>query len=56
MNQMQAEIETQVGAGPFQFLGVNEDAYDPDKHNIISNASCTTNGLAPVATWGRLSG
>jgi len=30
-------------------LGVNEDKYDPDKHNIISNASCTTNGLAPVA-------
>src|SRR5687767_2376882 len=30
-------------------LGVNEDTYDPDKHNIISNASCTTNGLAPVA-------
>jgi glyceraldehyde 3-phosphate dehydrogenase (phosphorylating) len=30
-------------------LGVNEEAYDPDKHNIISNASCTTNGLAPVA-------
>ena len=30
-------------------LGVNEDAYDPEKHNIISNASCTTNGLAPVA-------
>jgi glyceraldehyde 3-phosphate dehydrogenase len=30
-------------------LGVNEDAYDPEKHTIISNASCTTNGLAPVA-------
>ena len=30
-------------------LGVNEDAYDPEAHNIISNASCTTNGLAPVA-------
>jgi glyceraldehyde 3-phosphate dehydrogenase len=30
-------------------LGVNEDKYDPDKHNVISNASCTTNGLAPVA-------
>jgi glyceraldehyde 3-phosphate dehydrogenase len=30
-------------------LGVNEDAYDPARHTIISNASCTTNGLAPVA-------
>jgi len=29
-------------------LGVNQDTYDPAKHNVISNASCTTNGLAPV--------
>jgi glyceraldehyde 3-phosphate dehydrogenase len=30
-------------------LGVNFDAYDKDKHEVISNASCTTNCLAPVA-------
>ena len=30
-------------------LGVNDAAYDPAKDNIISNASCTTNCLAPVA-------
>jgi glyceraldehyde 3-phosphate dehydrogenase len=30
-------------------LGVNDKAYDPAKHNVISNASCTTNCLAPVA-------
>jgi glyceraldehyde 3-phosphate dehydrogenase len=28
-------------------LGVNEKDYDPQKHNVISNASCTTNGIAP---------
>ena len=30
-------------------LGVNDDRYDPTKHHILSNASCTTNCLAPVA-------
>jgi glyceraldehyde 3-phosphate dehydrogenase len=30
-------------------LGVNDQMYDPVKHHVISNASCTTNGLAPVA-------
>ena len=30
-------------------LGVNDDKYDPARHHVVSNASCTTNGLAPVA-------
>jgi glyceraldehyde 3-phosphate dehydrogenase len=30
-------------------LGVNDDAYDPERHRIVSNASCTTNCVAPVA-------
>jgi glyceraldehyde 3-phosphate dehydrogenase len=30
-------------------LGVNEEMYDADKHHVVSNASCTTNCLAPVA-------
>jgi glyceraldehyde 3-phosphate dehydrogenase len=29
-------------------LGVNDDKYDPGKHHVVSNASCTTNGLAPA--------
>ncbi|MBI4729674.1 MAG: type I glyceraldehyde-3-phosphate dehydrogenase [Acidobacteria bacterium] len=30
-------------------MGVNDDAYDPKKHSVISNASCTTNCVAPMA-------
>jgi glyceraldehyde 3-phosphate dehydrogenase len=30
-------------------LGVNENVYDASKHHVVSNASCTTNGLAPIA-------
>jgi glyceraldehyde 3-phosphate dehydrogenase len=30
-------------------LGVNDDQYDPESHNIVSNASCTTNCVAPMA-------
>jgi glyceraldehyde 3-phosphate dehydrogenase (phosphorylating) len=30
-------------------MGVNDDRYDPDAHNVISNASCTTNCVAPMA-------
>jgi len=42
-------------------MGVNEDKYDPKNHNVLSNASCTTNCLAPVAkvlndNWGIIKG
>ncbi|MGY0693580.1 type I glyceraldehyde-3-phosphate dehydrogenase [Virgibacillus sp. FSP13] len=30
-------------------MGVNEQDYDPSKHHVLSNASCTTNGIAPLA-------
>ncbi|MCS5714249.1 type I glyceraldehyde-3-phosphate dehydrogenase [Herbiconiux sp. CPCC 205716] len=37
------------GADVTLALGVNTDAYDPARHRIVSNASCTTNALAPLA-------
>jgi glyceraldehyde 3-phosphate dehydrogenase len=42
-------------------LGVNDDTYDPEQHHIVSNASCTTNCVAPLAkvlhdAWGIESG
>ncbi len=37
------------GADVTLCLGVNQDVFDPKKHDVISNASCTTNCLAPVA-------
>jgi glyceraldehyde 3-phosphate dehydrogenase len=57
----QAELHLEAGAGRVLItapatdpdvtvvLGVNEGRYDPDAHRIISNASCTTNCVAPVA-------
>ena len=36
------------GADVTIVLGVNEDAYDPERHDVISNASCTTNCLVPT--------
>ncbi|MEY4530444.1 MAG: hypothetical protein RLZZ156_1165 [Deinococcota bacterium] len=36
-------------ATPTFVMGVNENTYDPANHHVVSNASCTTNGLAPVA-------
>jgi len=44
-------IITQPGKGQdlMVCMGVNEEQYDPEQHTIVSNASCTTNCLAPVA-------
>ena len=44
-----APTKSDPGQVPTICLGVNDDAYDPPRHTIISNASCTTNCLAPVA-------
>jgi glyceraldehyde 3-phosphate dehydrogenase len=44
-----AESSEGVGDAISVVLGVNEDDYDPAKHHIVSNASCTTNCLAPAA-------
>ncbi|BCJ50150.1 glyceraldehyde-3-phosphate dehydrogenase [Actinoplanes sp. NBRC 14428] len=38
------------GADVTLAFGVNNDAYDPERHLIVSNASCTTNALAPLAS------
>ena len=52
---MQAGVKKVIISAPAKkedvtiVLGVNQEKYDPQKHHIISNASCTTNGLAPVA-------
>jgi glyceraldehyde 3-phosphate dehydrogenase len=52
---LRSSVETVVISAPSKdadatfCMGVNENEYDPKKHQIISNASCTTNCLAPVA-------
>lgn len=37
---------------PMFVMGVNQEKYDPKKHSVVSNASCTTNCLAPLAKVG----
>jgi glyceraldehyde 3-phosphate dehydrogenase len=52
---LQKSVETVIISAPSKdadatfCMGVNEDSYDPATHKIVSNASCTTNCLAPVA-------
>lgn len=44
-----APTKSEPAQVPTLVLGVNQEAYDPAKHTVVSNASCTTNCLAPVA-------